>query len=51
MSLSLEELEKAITSLEKALELYKNSPSNQVEMKKAFRDACIQRFEYCLKKK
>ncbi|MBP9680987.1 MAG: nucleotidyltransferase substrate binding protein [Bacteriovorax sp.] len=48
MSLSLEELEKAVVSLEKALELYKDSSENQIEIKKAFRDACIQRFEYCI---
>jgi nucleotidyltransferase substrate binding protein (TIGR01987 family) len=48
VSLSLEELEKAVVSLEKALELYKDSSENQIEIKKAFRDACIQRFEYCI---
>lgn len=46
--MSLEELEKAVNSLEKALDLYKNSANNQIEIKKAFRDACIQRFEYCI---
>ncbi len=41
------ELEKAIISLEEAIELYKKSKDTSSEQK-AFRDACIQRFEYCI---
>jgi nucleotidyltransferase substrate binding protein (TIGR01987 family) len=47
MSISFEELSKAIQSLQTALELYDQSSSDP-EIKKAFRDACIQRFEYCI---
>lgn len=51
MSLSLDELEKALDSLQKSLELYHksgDSSDSTGEVKKAFRDACIQRFEYCI---
>lgn len=47
MSISFEELSKAIQSLQTALELYDQSSSDP-EIKRAFRDACIQRFEYCI---
>ncbi len=46
-SISFNELDKAIVSLEKALTYYQKTPSVDEEMQKAFRDACIQRFEYC----
>ena len=45
MSISTAELEKAIISLESALELHDKSKISSIEQK-AFRDACIQRFEY-----
>lgn len=49
MSLSLEEFNKAIVSLEKALDAYSGSASqHDQELMKIFRDACIQRFEYCI---
>jgi nucleotidyltransferase substrate binding protein (TIGR01987 family) len=41
------ELSKAIASLEQAISLYKHAVENSPEQK-AFRDACIQRFEYSL---
>ena len=51
MSTTLEELSKASTSLKIARDLLKDSinkdPSN-VETHKALRDACIQRFEFCI---
>lgn len=47
MGISLKELEKSILSLESAIELYKKATTDSDE-KKAFRDACIQRFEYTL---
>lgn len=51
MSISIEELEKAKISLQVASELLlesvKNTPSH-FEMHKALRDACIQRFEFCI---
>lgn len=51
MSISLEELTKASNSLETANNLLKNSiakePEN-LELHKALRDSCIQRFEYCV---
>lgn len=46
MGVSLLELEKAISSLEEAIGLYKNA-RNDIE-KKAFRDAAIQRFEFSI---
>ncbi len=44
------ELSKALDSLKKANDLYKKSISEKadIEIQKAFRDACIQRFEYCI---
>lgn len=47
MSISTIELKKAIDSLEQAISLYQKSSEDSVEAK-AFRDACIQRFEYTL---
>lgn len=47
MAVSLAEFEKALDSLKKALDLY-YSASTQEETQKAFRDACIQRFEFCI---
>lgn len=46
MSISTSELTKAVASLKDSLILYQNT-NNPLE-KKAFRDACIQRFEYCI---
>lgn len=48
MTVSVTELEKAVKSLKEALDLYHSSMSHQEAAKKAFRDACIQRFEYCV---
>ncbi len=45
MSLSVQELAKAIKSLEEALSLHENAQPESVE-DKAFRDTCIQRFEF-----
>jgi len=45
LSVSTHELTKAIKSLEEALVLYSNAAPDSIE-KKAFRDACIQRFEF-----
>lgn len=44
------ELAKAIESLKIASELYRKSilEKENIEIQKAFRDACIQRFEYCI---
>lgn len=44
------ELKKAIDSLRTSIYLLKNSlsSSDNIEEQKAFRDACIQRFEYCI---
>lgn len=47
MSVSVEVLRKVIDSLRISLKLHKNS-KNDIEAQKAFRDACIQRFEYCI---
>lgn len=47
MGLSAKELSKAIDSLEQALSLYGTSTTESKEQK-AFRDASIQRFEYCV---
>lgn len=47
MSISILEFSKALSSLEEALTLYTNSIENSAEQK-AFRDASIQRFEYCV---
>ncbi len=46
-SLSLEELEKAIATLNEALTFADKTKNNDVQFKIA-RDACIQRFEYCI---
>ncbi len=46
MSISVLELEKAVKSLEEALNLY-NRANTEIE-KKAFRDAAIQRFEFSI---
>ncbi len=49
MAVSLNELAKAIHSLEEALALYRDQTIAQSDIvRKAFRDACIQRFEYCI---
>lgn len=48
MSVSLDELKKAVGSLKISIELYHNAALNDTEAKKAFRDACIQRFEYSI---
>jgi len=45
LSTSLQELEKAVESLHESLQLYENASTDSPEQK-AFRDACIQRFEY-----
>lgn len=47
MSISTEELSKAVQSLTEALNLYQNAQPSSDEQK-AFRDASIQRFEYCV---
>ncbi len=44
---SLEELEKAIATLGEALTFADQSKNNEIQFKIA-RDACIQRFEYCI---
>ena len=48
MAISLNEFAKAVLSLEEAINLYHNSSRQSESIKKAFRDACIQRFEYCI---
>lgn len=45
--ISVEELEKASATLNEALDFAKNNHSHEVQFKIA-RDACIQRFEYCI---
>lgn len=47
MAVSIAEFEKALNSLEEAISLYNQSISNIPQMK-ANRDACIQRFEFCI---
>lgn len=47
MGSSTKEFEKALESLKEALNLYKHAAKNSHEQK-AFRDACIQRFKYCI---
>lgn len=47
MAVSLAEFEKALDSLKKALDLY-HSATSEEDAQKAFRDACIQRFEFCI---
>lgn len=46
-TLSTEELKKAISTLTEAIEFSESVKSNPVQFKIA-RDACIQRFEYCI---
>lgn len=46
-TLSLEELKKAISTLNEALEFAEDVKSHPTQFKIA-RDACIQRFEYCI---
>lgn len=48
MAISIMELTKATRSLEEVLTLYHSSDHQTLAIKKAFRDACIQRFEYCI---
>jgi nucleotidyltransferase substrate binding protein (TIGR01987 family) len=45
---SLENFDKAVRSLDKALSLYDGCGIGDKDIKEAFRDACIQRFEYCI---
>lgn len=49
-TVSTSELAKALNSLNKANDLYKKSVNEKadIEIQRAFRDACIQRFEYCI---
>ena len=49
-TVSTSELVNALESLKKASQLYKKSVDEKadIEIQKAFRDACIQRFEYCI---
>lgn len=44
---SLKEYEKALISLKEALLIFENE--KELEMQKLIRDACIQRFEFCVK--
>ena len=46
MSVSVQELEKAVNSLDEALQLYKSAADDL--QKRAFRDAAIQRFEFSI---
>lgn len=46
MTTKIEELKKAIQSLNEAILLHEKE--SNLESKKAFRDACIQRFEYSI---
>lgn len=51
MSTTTEELSKAIASLKTSRDLLKNAlieNSSHLELHKALRDACIQRFEFCI---
>ncbi len=51
MSTTITELEKAKVSLETSIQLLRDSiqkDSTNTEMHKALRDACIQRFEFCV---
>jgi nucleotidyltransferase substrate binding protein (TIGR01987 family) len=45
LSVSVQELSKAIVSLEEVIQLYNQAKADSAE-RKAFRDACIQRFEF-----
>jgi len=46
-NISIEELQKALKTLEEALLFAEQNQANEVQFKIA-RDACIQRFEYCI---
>ncbi|MFN7905547.1 MAG: HI0074 family nucleotidyltransferase substrate-binding subunit [Pseudobdellovibrionaceae bacterium] len=48
MGISVSELEKSLLSLEEAMQLMKQSNLQDKAVQKALRDACIQRFEYCV---
>ncbi len=51
MSTTIEQLSKANTSLKTSRDLLKKAlkdDSNNIELHKALRDACIQRFEFCI---
>lgn len=47
LSITVDELTKAVKSLDEALEFYNKATVDSKEQK-TFRDACIQRFEYCI---
>jgi nucleotidyltransferase substrate binding protein (TIGR01987 family) len=44
----LDELDKAISSLDVAIALLENTQGQPEETMKVIRDGCIQRFEYCI---
>jgi nucleotidyltransferase substrate binding protein (TIGR01987 family) len=46
-SVSLKEFEKVLNTLNEALDLHKKSKNGSIE-ELAFRDTCIQRFEFCV---
>ncbi len=48
MGISKEELKKAAESLLEAFQLMNHSSVQDVAVQKALRDACLQRFEYCV---
>jgi nucleotidyltransferase substrate binding protein (TIGR01987 family) len=48
LGISVSELEKSLLSLEEAMQLMKQSNLQDKAVQKALRDACIQRFEYCV---
>ena len=51
MGVTIQELEKASTSLKTSVALLQEALLNQpakIELHKALRDACIQRFEFCV---
>ena len=48
MVVSTNELKKALESLEIAANLMKQNNLQDIDVQKALRDACIQRFEYCI---
>lgn len=48
MSITLDELTKAASSLDIAIALLKTSSSADADTLKVIRDGCIQRFEYCI---
>lgn len=47
MAVALDEFKKALDSLDEALKLFYKAADESAE-KKAFRDSCIQRFEFCV---